>query len=150
MDSSTTFRFHPLELILVYQTGNILTAALFRTDVTSLALYYLILSVFFFLEHSNLNYPGWLNHTFGLVLVMPDHHRVHHHQDQFYTDSNFADIFILLDRIFGTFKLLSVIEMKYGLKEFEPEEKQTFLYPIKSPIMNIERIETDVHATDDI
>jgi hypothetical protein len=55
-----------------------------------------------------------------------------------------------LDRIFGTFKLLSVIEMKYGLKEFEPEEKQTFLYPIKSPIMNIERIETDVHATDDI
>lgn len=34
MDSSTTFRFHPLELILVYQTGNILTAAIFGTDVT--------------------------------------------------------------------------------------------------------------------
>ena len=133
MDSSTTFRFHPLEIIVIFQTGNIVTAALFGTDVTSLALYYFIVYIFFFLEHSNLNYPGWLNKTLGLILVMPDHHRVHHHQDQFYTDSNFADIFILWDRIFGTFKLIPLQEMKYGLKEFEEDDKQSFLYLIKSP-----------------
>lgn len=143
MDSSTTFRFHPLELILIYQTGNILTAGIFGTDVTSMALYYFIIYIFFFLEHSNLNYPKWLNSTFGLIFVMPDHHRVHHHQEQFYTDSNFADIFIIWDRIFGTFKLIQVEEIKYGLKEFEPEEKQTFLYLMKSPFIDIKRIETD-------
>ncbi len=135
MDSSTTFRFHPLELILIYQTGNILTAGLFGTDVTSMALYYFVLYIFFFFEHANLKYPKWLNNTLGLVFVMPNHHRVHHHQEQFYTDSNFSDILIIWDRIFGTFKLIPAEEVKYGLKEFEPEEKQTFLYLMKSPFI---------------
>jgi len=139
MDSSTTFRFHPLELILIYQTGNIITAGVFGTDVTSMALYYFIIYIFFFLEHSNLNYPKWINNTFGLILVMPDHHRIHHHQDQYYTDSNFADICILWDRIFGTFKFTPSEQIKYGLEEFEAEEKQTFLYLMKSPFLNIKR-----------
>lgn len=143
MDSSTTFRFHPIELAIVYQAGNIVAAGIFGLDVTSLALYYFIVYIFFFLEHSNLNYPNWLNNTIGLVFVMPDHHRVHHHQEQFYTDSNFADIFIIWDRIFGTFKLISVQQMNYGLIEFEGEKKQSFLYLMKSPFINIERIKTD-------
>ena len=139
MDSSSTFRFHPIELIVVYQTGNILTAAILGTDVLSLALYYFILYIFFFLEHSNLNYPNWINSTFGLVFVMPNHHRVHHHKEQFYTDSNFADIFIIWDRIFDTFKELPVEKMDYGLKEFDADNKQTFLYLMKSPFIDIER-----------
>lgn len=133
MDSSTSFRFHPLEIIFIYQSGNILTAAVFGTDVISMAMYYFIVYIFFFLEHSNLNYPKWLNKTFGIIFVMPDHHRVHHHQEQQFTDSNFADIFIIWDRIFVTFKLIPTEQIKYGLKEFEQEEKQTFLYLIKSP-----------------
>lgn len=140
MDSSTTFRFHPIELAIVYQAGNIVAAGIFGLDVTSLALYYFIVYIFFFLEHSNLNYPRWLNSTFGLIFVMPDHHRVHHQQDQFYTDSNYADIFIVWDRLFGTFKMMPVEQMKYGLVEFEEEKKQTFLFLIKSPFLKINRI----------
>ncbi|WP_126973877.1 sterol desaturase family protein [Gynurincola endophyticus] len=143
MDSSTTFRFHPLELILIYQTGNIITAGVFGTDVTSMALYYLIIYVFFFFEHSNLKYPSWLNHTLGLLFVMPDHHRVHHHQEQFYTDSNFADIFIIWDRIFGTYKFIPSTEVKYGLKEFESEGKQSFWYLMKSPFISIGKGKSD-------
>ena len=139
MDSSTTFRFHPIELGIVYQAGNIVAAGIFGLDVTSLALYYFIVYIFFFLEHSNLNYPIWLNRTFGLLFVMPDHHRVHHHQEQVYTDSNFADIFIIWDRLFGTFKLIPLNQMKYGLVEFEGEKKQSFLYLIKSPLVNMKR-----------
>lgn len=143
MDSSTVFRFHPIELILVFGVGNIITAGIFGTDVFSMAFYYFILYVFFFFEHANLNYPKWLNATLGLIFVMPDHHRVHHQQDQYYTDSNYADIFIIWDRIFGTFKIMSVEEMKYGLVEFEAENKQTFLYLIKSPFINIKRNKSD-------
>ena len=140
MDSSTVFRFHPIEIILVFGVGNIVTAALFGTDVISLALYYFILYIFLFFEHANLNYPGWLNSTLGLIFVMPDYHRVHHQQDQFYTDSNFADILILWDRLFGTFKMMPLEKMKYGLIEFDSENKQSFLYLIKSPFFNIKRI----------
>ena len=75
---------------------------------------------------------------------MPDHHRVHHHQEQSYTDSNYADIFIIWDRIFGTFKMVPVEQMKYGLVEFEEDKKQTFLYLIKSPFITIKRISSDI------
>ena len=143
MDSSTVFRFHPLELIVVYQTGNIITAAIFGTDVLSMVLYYLIFYVFIFFEHSNLHYPTWINRTLGLIFVMPNHHRVHHQQDQYYTDSNYADIFILWDRIFGTFKEMPVEKMKYGLAEFDEDKKQTFLYLMKSPFINIKRVESE-------
>lgn len=144
MDSSTVFRFHPLELILVFGIGNIVTAALFGTDVLSMALYYFILYLFFFFEHANLNYPKWLNSSLGLLFVMPDHHRVHHQQDQYYTDSNYADIFIIWDRLFGTFKMMPVTQMKYGLVEFDTDKKQSFLYLIKSPFITINRITSDI------
>jgi len=143
MDSSTVFRFHPLELILIYQTGNIITATLFGTDMFALALYYFVLYIFFFFEHANINFPKWIDKTIGLIFVMPNHHRVHHQQEQFYTDSNFADIFIIWDRIFGTFKEMPVEKMNYGLKEFEGDKKQSFLYLMKSPFINIKRIETE-------
>lgn len=149
MDSSTTLRFHPLELVLIYQTGNIVTAGLFGTDVNSMVVYYFIIYIFLFLEHSNLRYPKWLNNTLGLVFVMPDHHRVHHQQEQFYTDSNFADIFIIWDRLFGTFKMMPVEQMKYGLVEFEGEKKQSFLYLMKSPFMQIKRVASEKPTTDD-
>lgn len=143
MDSSSTFRFHPLEMILVYQVGNILCAGIFGTDVLSMALYYFILNIFLFLEHANLHYPTWLNKTLGLIFVTPDQHRVHHQQNQFYTDSNFADIFIVWDRIFGTYKSMPVKDMKYGLEEFDDEKKQGFLYLMKSPFINIKRVKSD-------
>ncbi|MFT5884402.1 MAG: sterol desaturase/sphingolipid hydroxylase (fatty acid hydroxylase superfamily) [Arcticibacterium sp.] len=81
MDSSTVFRFHPIELILFLGLGNVVTAMFFGTDLFSMALYYFVLYLFFFFEHGNFNYPSWLNSTLGLVLIMPDHHRVHHKQD---------------------------------------------------------------------
>lgn len=143
MDSSTVFRFHPLELILVFGIGNIVTATLFGTDVLSMALYFFFLYLFFFFEHANLKYPKWLNSTLGLIFVMPDHHRVHHQQDQFYTDSNYADIFIIWDRFFGTFKMMPKEKMKYGLIEFDTEKKQKFLYLIKSPFIKIKRIKNE-------
>jgi len=109
-----------------------------------MAIYYFVLYIFFFFEHSNLNFPNWINATLGLLFVMPNHHRVHHHKEQFYTDSNYADIFIIWDRIFGTFKELPMEQMNYGLKEFDEDEKQTFLYLMKSPFINIERQKSDL------
>ncbi len=139
IDSSTTFRFHPIELLLVFGIGNIVTAAIFGTDIYSLALYYLVLYVFLFIEHTNLQHPEWINKTIGLIFVTPAHHRVHHHQEEHYTDSNYGDILILWDRLFGTFKKMPLEKIKYGLKEFDQEEKQTFLYLIKSPFIDIKK-----------
>jgi len=43
---------------------------------------------------------GWLEH----IIVTPSHHRVHHAINPEYIDKNFAAIFIIWDKAFGTFK----------------------------------------------
>ena len=143
MDASTTFRSHPLELTLWFGTSNIIAAGVFGLDLLSLALYFLVATPFFFLEHSNLKFPKWLDKTAGLVFTTPNIHKVHHEQDQYYTDSNFSDIFILWDRIFGTFKYKPAEQIKFGLKEFEADKKQTFWYLMISPFINMGRVSSE-------
>lgn len=38
------------------------------------------------------------------VLVMPNHHRVHHAKNEVYMDKNFGGVFIIWDKIFGTYQ----------------------------------------------
>jgi len=143
MDASTFFRGHPLESFLWFGTSNILAAGIFGLDLITLGLYFLVATPFFFLEHSNLKFPGWLDKTVGLIFTTPNIHKIHHEQDQYYTDSNFSDIFILWDRIFGTFKYKPPGQINFGLKEFEDEKKQTFWYLFKSPFISMGRVSSE-------
>lgn len=43
--------------------------------------------------------PSWVE----MIMNTPSHHRVHHATNPRYLDANFAGVFILWDRIFGTF-----------------------------------------------
>jgi len=140
MDASTSFRTHPIEVLLWFGTSNIVASAIFGLDLRTLGLYFLISTPFFFVEHANLRFPKWLDQTFGLVFTTPNLHKIHHEQDQNFTDSNFADIFILWDRLFGTYKYKSAEDIKFGLKEFDEDKKQTFWYLITSPFINVNRI----------
>lgn len=140
MDASTNFRAHPIEIFLWFGSSSILAAAVFGLDLLTLGLYLFITMIFFVLQHSNLRFPKWIDKSIGLIITTPNIHKVHHEQDQYYTDSNFADIFIIWDRLFGTFKSKPVEQIKLGLKEFDEEKKQTFWYLMKSPFINVERI----------
>ena len=59
----------------------------------------------------NLLYQYWI-HTrvidrlgaFGWIFNTPSHHRVHHGSNLAYLDKNYAGIFIIWDRLFGTFE----------------------------------------------
>ena len=44
--------------------------------------------------------PSW----FEYLMNTPSHHRVHHGRDPKYLDKNYGGVFIIFDRIFGTFK----------------------------------------------
>ncbi len=50
-------------------------------------------------------------------LVTPSHHRVHHAMNEQYLDKNYGQIFIIWDRMFGTFQPeLSDVPAVYGVK----------------------------------
>jgi len=56
---------------------------------------------------------GWLEY----VLVTPSHHRVHHAINDQYLDKNYSQIFIIWDRLFGTFQPeLEHVPAVYGVK----------------------------------
>jgi sterol desaturase/sphingolipid hydroxylase (fatty acid hydroxylase superfamily) len=70
----------------------------------------------------NLIYQFWV-HTehidkllrpFEFVFNTPSHHRVHHGMDQQYLDKNYGGIFIIWDRMFGTFAA-ETFRPHYGL-----------------------------------
>jgi sterol desaturase/sphingolipid hydroxylase (fatty acid hydroxylase superfamily) len=141
LDASSNFRSHPIEIYLWFGTSNILAAGIFGLDLFTYGVYFLIITPLFFLEHTNLRFPAWLDKTVGLVFTTPNIHKIHHDQDQHYTDSNFADIFILWDRIFGTFTYKPVEQVKLGLEEFDTKERQGFWFLLRSPFLHIKRVE---------
>ena len=77
-----------------------------------------------FVGGANLVYQFWI-HTevvhrlpFGLeyVLNTPSHHRVHHGTNPRYLDRNFGGVFIVWDRLFGTFEPEDDAEpVRYGI-----------------------------------
>lgn len=140
MDSSTVFRFHPFDALL--GTGTIILAgAIFGLDMNIAIFQWIMYIPFFIIQHSSMSFPKWTDKVFGNVFVTPNFHKVHHHRDQKYTDSNYGNMFIFWDKLFGTFKTLPVSEIKFGLKEFDTKERQTFWYLLKSPFLNIKKID---------
>jgi alkylglycerol monooxygenase len=59
------------------------------------------------------------------VLVTPSHHRVHHASDEKYLDKNYGDIFIIWDKLFGTFQQEEE-EPQYGITH--PLKNNSFLW----------------------
>ena len=138
MDTSTFFRGHPLEVFL-FGTSSVIATIIFGLDLSILSVYLIVQLPFLVSQHANFQLPDWIDTFFGKVFITPNIHKVHHEQDQIYTDSNFADIFIFWDKLFGTYKYLPVQNIRYGLKEFDDDKKQSFWYLIVSPFIKIDR-----------
>jgi alkylglycerol monooxygenase len=61
------------------------------------------------------------------IFVTPSHHRVHHAANEQYLDKNYGDVFIIWDKLFGTFqKEEDSIETVYGLTK--PLNTYNFLW----------------------
>lgn len=89
-------------------TGAFTPGLLFRAPLIVLGF---PLPVIAFVHGINLVYQFWI-HTeaiarcpawFEAMMNTPSHHRVHHATNPRYLDSNYAGIFIVWDRLFGTF-----------------------------------------------
>ena len=81
-------------------------------------------ALIFFLAGLNLVYQYWI-HTeaidrmprwFEAVMNTPSHHRVHHATNPRYLDRNYAGVFIIWDRMFGSFEPETADEkIEYGI-----------------------------------
>lgn len=139
LDSATFFRFHPFDWFLDNSSA-IVAACIFGLDMNIIAFDFLLYLPLLLAHHSNIVFPAWFDNSFGKIIVSPNIHKVHHHQQQQFTDSDYGNIFIIWDKIFGTYKYLPVNEIKYGLEEFDSKQRQSFWFLLMSPFITIKRV----------
>ena len=72
--------------------------------------------------HANIKMSRKTDKIVSYFFVSPDMHKVHHHYQLPYTDSNYGNIFSIWDRIFGTFMEFDREKIIYGVDTF-PDEK---------------------------
>jgi sterol desaturase/sphingolipid hydroxylase (fatty acid hydroxylase superfamily) len=101
LDTTSTLRFH---------VGEVLFSALARVPVVialaiplaHLALFEAILFVSATFQHSNVRLPPRLERLLSVLIVTPSIHWVHHHVAAADRNSNYASVFSVWDRLFGT------------------------------------------------
>ncbi|MBD1363025.1 sterol desaturase family protein [Mucilaginibacter sp. ZT4R22] len=115
---STGFRstvFEPL-----YRTFFYMPLALFGFNAVDILYAYLLTQLYGNLVHTQYHIP--LPKWYGYIFVTPAHHRVHHASNIPYLDKNMGMMFIVWDRLFGTFHDEDPAEpVKYGLTH-QPED----------------------------
>lgn len=96
----------------------------------------------FFLVFAAHNLYQFLIHTsylpqmkvLGWVLNTPYHHEVHHCRNACYIDKNFGGIFVIWDKLFGTFAARTEVP------EFGIGQETTTLNPIKAQVTTLMRV----------
>lgn len=115
---TTGFRstvFEPLYRVFFY-----LPLALIGFNAIDILYAYLITQLYGNIVHTQyqVNLPKW----YGWMFVTPSHHRVHHASNVPYLDKNMGMMFIVWDRLFGTFQEENIPEpIKFGLTK-QPED----------------------------
>ncbi len=101
LDASSALRFHFGEVVLssLVRAGVIVVLDIPFTSVVWFELLVALNAIF---HHSNLKLPSWLEYPLSRLIVTPSIHWVHHHAVRRDTDSNYAALLSVWDRLFGS------------------------------------------------
>jgi sterol desaturase/sphingolipid hydroxylase (fatty acid hydroxylase superfamily) len=122
VDVTTGLRHHPIESVL---RGVFFLAAIAITGAPMYAvmIYQTVLVLSTQFTHANIHLPRWLDAWLSYLFVSPAMHKVHHHWQQPYTDSNYGAVFSVFDRLLGTYKKLDASQIRYGLDAYYANEQ---------------------------
>ena len=114
VDTTTANRHHPFESVVRFIFTFI---GIFISGAPiGLVLMYQSLSVIASqFNHANIQISNKVDKILSYVIVSPNMHKVHHHYELPYTDSNYGNIFSIWDRLFGTYMELNKEEIIYGV-----------------------------------
>lgn len=133
VDVTTGLRHHPIESILrgVFFIAGVIVAG---SPMYAVMIFQTLLVISTQFTHANISLPNWLDKTLSYIIVSPNMHKVHHHYQLPYTDSNYGAIFSIWDRALGTYKKLNANELRYGIDRNYPNEKdESFSALLKHP-----------------
>lgn len=123
VDTTTANRHHPGES--VFRAAFTLLAVMITGAPLWLVFLYQSLSAAFSqFNHANISFPRRLDNMLSWFIVSPNMHKVHHHDTQPLTDTNYGNIFSVWDRLFGTFAYVKDVNtLHYGIDTHPLEEE---------------------------
>jgi len=141
LDFSTSFRFHPVEVMISFSIYLSLVISLGVPDYALLVISVLSMINGFF-THANTTVFNSIDRVLQVIIVTPQMHQVHHSSNHHHFNSNFGVLFSFWDKLFGTYKTTSYIkksdfeqsgldqvgvsesakdnQLSYGVKELKP------------------------------
>ncbi|MGH2666788.1 sterol desaturase family protein [Flavobacterium sp.] len=126
IDTTSANRHHPGESIIRF-VFTLLAVIIVGAPIWLFFLYQ-SLSVFLSqFNHANITLPKKLDTIISYLIVSPNMHKVHHHYILPYTDSNYGNIFSVWDRLFGTFLVLPMDQIIYGVDTHMTHEENNKL-----------------------
>jgi sterol desaturase/sphingolipid hydroxylase (fatty acid hydroxylase superfamily) len=124
VDVTTTVRLHPIEYLL--NSGVFwLTAILLGIPATVVLTYGLTSFAIEAVQHGNVRLPQRLEQCLQPVLVTVDMHRIHHSVAFAQASCNYATVFSIWDRLFGTYTRLTRAQhdsIVFGVRELPPRD----------------------------
>lgn len=133
VDVTTGLRHHPVESVV---RGLFFFAAILVSGapIYAVMIFQTVLTIFVGFTHANIRLPRKIDNILSWVFISPNMHKVHHHWQQPFTDSNYGAVLSVWDRAFGTFRKLDPEHIRYGLDRYYPnDEDENFMMLMKQP-----------------
>jgi sterol desaturase/sphingolipid hydroxylase (fatty acid hydroxylase superfamily) len=102
VDLSTSFRNHPLELMITLPVSAAVVLILGTSQSVVVATQTLLAGVTLW-QHADIAIPPRIDRALAWIVVTPRLHRLHHNPARTTHDSNYGELLTLWDRLFGTF-----------------------------------------------
>jgi sterol desaturase/sphingolipid hydroxylase (fatty acid hydroxylase superfamily) len=123
VDTTTANRHHPGESVF-RASFTLLAVIVTGAPLWLVFLYQSLSAAFSQFNHANISIPRRLDQVLSWFIVSPNMHKVHHHNTQPLTDTNYGNIFSIWDRLFGTFVYVKDVNtLHYGIDTHPLEEE---------------------------
>jgi sterol desaturase/sphingolipid hydroxylase (fatty acid hydroxylase superfamily) len=107
-------RIHPLERV-VQNLVVFIPLRLLGTPVETYLLITVMINIIEGMQHSMVNWDlGWVGRN---IIFSPVGHRIHHSKEQEHWDTNYGNIFVFWDKMFGTYYHGKKINTEIGVSE---------------------------------
>ncbi len=134
MDATSANRFHPGEIVLS-SLLRLPVIALIGLGFEPLVLYETAMLAVVQWHHANIALPARLDGLLALLVVTPAMHKVHHSRVPAETDSNYAALLSVWDRIFGTLRERpEPREIRFGVAGFDGAGCQSLRGLLATPL----------------
>jgi sterol desaturase/sphingolipid hydroxylase (fatty acid hydroxylase superfamily) len=114
VDATTGTRHHPFDFI-IRETFALIAVIIMGMPIAFYFFYRILSVAFTYFTHANIKMPLALDKGLSWIIVTPNMHKFHHHNELPWTDKNYGNMFSIWDRLFGTFVYGDLSKIVYGI-----------------------------------